>query len=522
MLRFLMKVLKIILSIIACLFLMVTIFVIYDMCQPSKPITNTSPPQIDVKKDREIDLFNTESYDTSVSLTSNAYNTFLKQLESMDTSFEYADKYSIEEALDLYKKMDIQKDPEVTILDEHGRLDANLLYHQVLKNNQTYMSGGVDAINTFFTEISSSDLSTICTLIEEVVNSEYKGEKTIDVARRLMNLTVFERKGSASNAYVNDQLTLTINPTMIKMFSSMQQVSGSDQTENDTKKSVIIHEIMHLLEFSSGDHHPENGLEAGFCRKYSDLVDVDSLWYTWLLEAGAELGMSDYLDIEPTTYQKKISYVNSINLANFHYYQEGIESYVFVDTLEEVFKKLNLKTASSQLEFLQLLYSIELTQTIPDDFFETTDENEITQIRMSIREDAVKYMTSVFYRNLVQAIKEQKVKDLKSVFYLMRIWELDCFKHLEYDNETSLEYAREVISLQDQLQKNLFEAIAYSTDLDLMDSYNNYCLNLKVEDTIVNHCDFSQYSKHTQDFLHSLKKNYTSSKFIRISEIINE
>lgn len=135
---------------------------------------------------------------------------------------------------------------------------------------------------------------------------------------------------------------------------------------------------MHLIQYGASDHIYENGIETGFCRMYNTpdsekKIPVDSLYFSWLLEAGAELGMADYLEVEPYTYQKKRSYATSYNLSRF--YEKGmeenaLENVVFKYTLEEGFADLGLESEEEKKAFLDFVYSIEITQTDEDDFWE--------------------------------------------------------------------------------------------------------------------------------------------------------
>jgi hypothetical protein len=103
---------------------------------------------------------------------------------------------------------------------------------------------------------------------------------------------------------------------MSGLYADMQEIQGTSNSKEETLKQVITHEVMHLLQYSASDTNDKNGLESGICRMYNlpnseSKVPVDSLWNSWLLEAAAELGMADYLNIQPGTYAKKISYARS-------------------------------------------------------------------------------------------------------------------------------------------------------------------------------------------------------------------
>ena len=299
---------------------------------------------------------------------------------------------------------------------------------------------------------------------------------------------------------------------------------------------TIDHEIMHLLQYSASDNNMENGIETGFSRMYNvpdgeKLVPVDSLYFKWLLEAGAELGMSDYLGVETGTYEKKISYVTSYNLSRFYdnaLRENALEKVCFKHTLEDAFAALGLESESEQMEFLKFMYSIEITQSDPEDFWEyytsqtgrtPTDEEKLA-IRMEIRTEAVKYMTENFLANLITAIHEGEITDLDTAFYLMRIWELDTFNHLNYTQKSSLEHAKDFVIWYNRTQTEILSAVAESSNMDserIQTLYSEYCL--QSEENEADNCDLSNLSAYMQEYISKAKKAYRSSNYSRIYDV---
>ena len=373
---------------------------------------------IDVLNSNEFKVDDEDLHTTPIKLNNVNFIEFINQLSQGEYSFDYAQYYGLDEALNMYKSQTVNKSTSSTLLDASGKLDATKLAQKVLANNKEYMDQGKDAVNTFYTDISSSDLNMICKTIAEVVNDKFNDVEIGKVANTLMKMTMFQRTGSASNAYITNNLTFVYNPNMSGLYADMQEIQGTSNSKEETLKQVITHEVMHLLQYSASDTNDQNGLESGICRMYnlpnSDAkVPVDSLWNSWLLEAAAELGMADYLNIQPGTYAKKISYARSYNLSRFNELDLGtqlIEDIAFNHTLEDAYKDLELSTPEEQREFLNYLYSVEITQTDPDDFWtnytaktgKTPTDAEKTGIRMDIRTDAVKYLTK---NNLLHIMK---------------------------------------------------------------------------------------------------------------------
>ena len=491
---------------------------------------------IDVLNSNEFKVYDEDLHTTPIKLNNVNFIEFINQLSQGEYSFDYAQYYGLDEALNMYKSQTVNKSTSSTLLDASGKLDATKLAQKVLANNKEYMDQGKDAVNTFYTDISSSDLNMICKTIAEVVNDKFNDVEIGKVANTLMKMTMFQRTGSASNAYITNNLTFVYNPNMSGLYADMQEIQGTSNSKEETLKQVITHEVMHLLQYSASDTNDQNGLESGICRMYnlpnSDAkVPVDSLWNSWLLEAAAELGMADYLNIQPGTYAKKISYARSYNLSRFNELDLGtqlIEDIAFNHTLEDAYKDLELSTPEEQREFLNYLYSVEITQTDPDDFWtnytaktgKTPTDAEKTGIRMDIRTDAVKYLTKNFYDNLADSIYEGKITDLDTVFYMMRTWELDVFGHLEYTKTSSLEHAKEFVTWHNQVQNNLFQALAESSGVTvdfIQNDYAEYNLQANVEGSIYNNCNLSNFNGATSTYITSAKDSYSTSKFSRNS-----
>lgn len=490
-------------------------------------------------KSNEFNVYDEDQNTISISLTNYDHMNFVDQLTSPVTDFKLNEYYHIEEALNVYNSTQINKSNESGLLDVNGNLDVNKLIQVVQKNNKQYLERDVYNRNTFFSEMNTSDITKICTLITEIVNSKFNNIEIEKVANTLTKLTMFERKGSMSNAYVTSDLNFIYNPNMTEMYADVKEIAGETENPDEILKSVIVHEIMHLLEYNTNDINEENGIEAGICRMYNltnkeKKVTIDSLWNTWLLEAAAELGMSEYLKIEPGTYAKKISYITSYNLSRFNEINletNGLETTAFQSTLEEAYKTLKLNTQEEQREFLNYLYSIEIIQGDTKDFWENysklTNTNitdaQKKEIQMDIRTDAVKYLTRKFYKNLADSIKAGKTNDLDTAFYIIRNWELDIYGHLEYTKTVPLSHAKDFIIWHGNIQTQFFNAIAESNNMqtnDIINLYTEYNLQANVGEQIYNNCNLSNYDKYTQEYILSSKKKYSSSNFSRNIDVL--
>lgn len=508
-----------------------------DTTQNSTEIVLSSN-YIDVEKNDELRIYDTDKQTTTIKINNHEHLNFSDQLTKYEYSFEFAQYYGLDKALERYNNTTTKKTTESTILNENGLLDADKLLNIVKKNNEEYMSGGVDAINTFYSETNPSDMKKICDIIAEVINTQVNDTDIKHMANTLSKLTIFNRTGSASNAYITSDLTFVYNPNMSGMYAEMQEITGTQKNKDETIKGVIVHEIMHLLQYENNDHDKENGLEIGICRMYNmpnaqKNIPVDALYYPWLLEASAEMEMSEYLKIPTGTYDKKISYAKSYNLSCFNKLDQehqALQNIAFNNTLEDAYSNLELNTEKEKREFLELMFSIEITQSDPKDFWENytqltgkiPTEEEKLDIRKSIREEVVKYMSKNFYQNLSDTINEGKITDLDSAFYLMRIWEIDSYKHLDYTKEENIEYAKEFILWQDNVQNDLFTAIANSSDLSLEEikkQYEEYNIQTNIDETIEDNCNFNKLNAYVQNNILTAKEDYATSNFARNSDM---
>ena len=509
----------------------------YNMTTTPAP-TQVVNDYIDTMKYNEFFTYDKPTEKIPITISNYDYMQLMDFIKSNpDHKFSYSQYYGLEYATQLYKENIITKSSDSNLLDAQGKLDPSKLINIVLENNAKTFEGGKNTINIFYKELSRTEITKLCNLIAEVANNRLSATELKKLSNTLTQLKIFERTGCASNAYVTNDITLVYNPTMSQNYSNIQGLQGKDP--ETTLKGVLTHEIMHLIQYASNDINDSNGIEAGICRMYNlpgkdKNIPVDSLWYSWVLDAGAELGMADYLNIKPGTYAKKISYANSYNLSRFNELNstsDTLENTIFSHSLEEAYEQLGIETDEEKQNFLNYMYSVEITQTEPNDFFEyyesqtgkTLTEEEKLAIRMDIREDAVIYLTNNFYSNLVNAINEGTITDLNTVFYLVRIWELDSFNHLEYTKTKGLEHAKDFIEWQQSLQEGLFSAIATSSNLDkdtIVARYSEYNLNIENENgEITQNCNLDSFNSFTQYYLSKAPSNYSTANFSHNSDV---
>lgn len=470
--------------------------------------------------------------DTYLNLNGDIYSNTIARLDSKEFNYSYLEDYYLEECIQLYNNSEYNKETRNNILNSSNKIDANKLYQIVLKNNQEYMSGGTNAINCFFTEMQDSQIKDICNFMADYFNKSDDVDY-FKLAFTLNNLKIFLNETSVANAYVNKELVLVVNPTMINMYESSLEMGGSLSPGEEVEDSVLAHEFEHIKQYVSNDFIESNGLEVGPFRKF-DNAKVNSLYLSWLLEGAAEINSSEILNIEPHTYLKKIWYFNTYNLSRIFdsgYSVDGLVNSTFSSNLNEMYNGLNLNDSTSQRDFLELMYSIELTKSDCDDFWENYEtkigkelsDAEKLVIKKQIREEAIMKLTLNYYKGLVNAINNGSINDLETAFYFMRMWELDCYNHLEYSyNAESYEDSKDFVLWLDEINGIVCEGFANSlntTQEDIEQRYKDYRMNVLENGSEKNNCDYSYLSNDKKEFIEMLEASFDFNNFSKISDV---
>lgn len=490
---------------------------------------------LDVQLSNEKQAVMGEKTSTKIYFNNSDYTDIIEEIDNSNYDFSMSEFYDLDNNLNIYNKNNYNKKQNSDVIT-NGNLDSDKLYNIVLKNNKEYMNNDKDSINVFFSETTDTYIRKICDLIAKVYNNNNrKNYASInEISDTLTHLKIFQNNTTSASAYVSDDLVFAFNPTMMGMFSDMQEIRGNSQDGVSIDETVFVHEIEHLFQNASNDFNNDNGLETGFCRKYEN-VNVNSLWNSWLLEGSAELKMAQTLNTTPKNYDKKISYIRSYNLSRLfdnNYNIDDIVNASFSKNIEDAYTLLNITNEKSKKEFLELMYSIEITQSDVEDFWQyyqdktkitlTTEEKE--SLRMDIRTEAIKKLSKTFYEGLATDIKSGKIKDLETTFYLMRLWELDCCNHLDYTNKQGFEHAKDFLVWQDGIEKKFLEVISNSNNIsytDLLEKFDNYHMSILTDSKEIQNADFSNYGSEKSDYLLSSFNSYSITHFSKVNTMVD-
>lgn len=430
-----------------------------------------------------------------VYLTGDEYNNFIDDLNQIVVNYQYSNLYNIDDALSEYNKLTITSNHASRI----SAINADELYNVVLENNENYMK---DNPHTLYEEVSKKELKNFCIAICDIINYylETCPEISIDrISCTLSNLKILEQEGSMSNAFVTIDNCLVVSPTMIEIIGIMD-------SENDVY-DILTHEVIHLLQKSCNcDLSCNINLTYGYGFGYEfNTLAVNSLNNTWLYEASAEKCMCNYQNMDPITYHNMIGYMESlsmINLLNDNYNVNDTEHLSFNKTLDDLFTYFDVTTEEEKMEILNMMYSIEIIQSSPSDFYRvyeasegiTMNEYYETDLRLTLKGDLCQTMNKLFYRNLANRLVNENIP-LEDVFYLISVYEADLNNHILYSESSKYDYNEELMQNYVNIQSKFFECISTSTGMSLEDIeelYSNY--TARVYDSngnIVNNYDLS-------------------------------
>ena len=390
-------------------------------------------------------------------------------------------------------------------------------------------------------ELSSSEIKKVCDVIMEVIDANSKDYDINNISYLFSKLVIVEKSTTTSFAYVadpsksNDFICLVINPTLMDSYSDLAKIKGEEDNVEFNKK-VLWHELMHLLQNLSNDFNKENGLESGPFKKFENSdVKVNSTWIRWLLEGSAERKMVDDLSTNPSNYKRTLSYLTTYDLSRIFdddYEVGDLSKSVYTNNLNEMFNKLNIKSDKDKINFLKMMYSIDITQNKNEDFWQYYEEknnvkledSDKREIIIELRKEAVKDMSSTYYKGLLSSLKSGKINDINTVFYFLRLWEIDSSSHLESTTNECSKTVLDYVKWQNNVENSFFEAISNNTKLsydEVKDLYDNYSLTSVKNGKTINNYDESIFSNNKNNFIKKSYDGYSVAHFARTNQIYN-
>ena len=419
-----------------------------------------------------------------------ANNYFQNYLSTLgEVKYDYSELFNTEKALELYAKEDTTKvNHSHDFLNGGKTVDVDKLYDTVIANNEVYLKNHKSSL---YKEFSKKELEKILTIVAETINEYIKEHPDMDLnslSCTLGDLKVFE-KTSTVNAYVSDDGVLAINPPMLNILVKRYESQGIDAYSNTVK-----HETIHLIQRMCQDEREKNAsVFVGISRRYAEL-DMNPLVFSWFYESAAEKNVSNMTGDIPIVYSTMITYLNSLNLTNFlndnnsATEAESLDSY---KKLEGLFEMFGAKTEAEKIEIINLMVSINIIQVEPEDFiakFEEkygktfSDDSVLTDVKCTIKAEAMQTLTKYFYKNLAQKIANKELA-IEDIFALITIFENDVNLHIKYTDSRYEDYNANFINYYTQIQNEFFYSLSLNGMMsfeEIESAFNNY--NLKAYD----------------------------------------
>lgn len=465
---------------------------------------------------------------TSINFTNKNYLNFKSYLDDIKINYEYSNIYNLSDALKEYNKLNLISHHNTGLKE----FTKEKLFEVVKINNDNALSG--KGSTRMYQRMSDEKLLNVCDMIIDTVKDFIKNNKDISEDRIkcvLSDLKIFEQKSSFSNAFVSYDNYLVISPNMMQIT----EILSNESKEND----IIIHEIMHLLQKGCNcDLNNNKNLEQNFgvAFKFNNL-DVNSLKNSWLYEASAEKCMVNYTNNEIVTYKTKISYLESLsltNLLNDNYNINDTENLSFKRSLDDLYKYFNVETDGEKMEILNLMYSIEIMQQEPSDFYkkykeiygaDKTDELR-DKINYNVKSSACQTLSKLFYRNLAKTITNKNNVTLEDIFYLICLFENDMNNHLLYSKEQNIDNNDDFINKYVEIQDNFFYQLSLCLNVkqeEIEESFYQYSANEKTESgVIVKNYDLNFLSQEKIKYLEERQNELKTETTISVRQAQNE
>ena len=429
---------------------------------------------------------------SSINLNISDYNEFINYVNSLNFNYKYEELYDINEAIN---KQSSNKNTNHShdITNGTNVLTSELLYNRVKMNNEIFFDD--QNKSSGYKKIKNGYIKDICELLVNSINSELDNNQNInkkDVFCILYDLKIVGKNVTFNNASYDENDVLVVDKDNIENY----QFFNNDV---DAFRQIIYHEAMHIIQSVCNDKEDIGKLELGICYKYDDLK-VNPLYWSWFLEAAAEKEMGKILGEDTHTYSAPIGYYDSLilcSILNENVSVGDVESLSFEKKVDSLFKALNATTNEEKMEIIKMMYSIEIMQSKPEDFYKvykekygvdlSTDTNELENLRLSLRIDILKTLSKEFYKSLSSQVSKGNVS-LDTVFYLINVYESDVFIHLFYNEKDRIASGVEFFDFYTELQNKFFEMLSISTDYnfdEIVDLFNNYSMNVSYEGKVI-------------------------------------
>lgn len=464
-----------------------------------------------VVSDAKDNYIEPEYKDFLVSFNTNDLNLFKEYLKSLDSSYTYEELYDIDTAYDKYKNMNFSN-----VSNENVIISSESLYDYVVKNNKEYFGDESNLESVAYSELSKSDLKAVCNELCEGIKQYVSDNSNINIEsvnKLLKELRVLTKRSDMAHArYFEDNLLL-VNMKKIEDYGKLKNIDNAFER-------VINHEAAHICQRAADDNLLDDINQMGICYEFDGLRNNPFYW-NWFLEASAELQMMELLDVEQLTYPTQISYYKSLILTSILNERVSLDEFneiSYSKDVQKIFDAFDAKSKEEQIEIIKMLYSIEIMQSEPSDFYDAFKEKynvsmsseEVENLRLCLRIDILETMTKEFYKSL--ANKASDGLTLNTIFYLIQDFEAKVYTHLHYNEKARIASGVDFFDFYKNIQDEFFEMISKNTNYELdeiIEMYNNYSMNIIEDGVKKKNYSLTSFDESTSNFLNEIEEeNY--------------
>lgn len=486
-----------------------------DAANETKEKTTSVYEQVIEVKDGGDDIVDADTTPVPVNLSDSKLKVFEKYISSINVDYDYEDAYNIDKALEIYN------DNTVNTITKHshdirvnGEFDADYFYKLVKSNNEKFLEEKKkDSMQSFYKEYSEAELKKICTQMCDALEDISKKDSTVDIDTAccyLYNLIILGKSGSLDFGGFDMDNRFYLN------YKNMETGAFAMDTD-DIEQTTFYHEMMHAFQFACDDIKKADEDRMGITHTY-DEIEINPLSWYWLLEGSAEMNMSQYLGVRYSTYKSKITYIDSLNFVSNTGQGKDLlqtEKLCFQRDMNKLFEHLGMTSEKEKREIIKMMFSIEILQESDSEFYDWYEDKygvdlsissngEETNLKLTVKEDAILTLTKIFYRNLARQVNSGNAS-IQDVYYLMRLWETDIDRHFSNDTVGYMMFFHNFYDTYIDLQNEFLNIIAKENDLnfdDLKNDFESYSMNTSSKSP---NCDLK--------FLSAERKNYITKDY---------
>lgn len=533
------KALIVLSSIVLAFFVAVFIWAAIDVFTSGKDTkkheVRIEDKELEISKEHSDPVVEGKIQSTPVTLSSENEKAFEEYLKNVVPEYEYSDLYAIEESLALYNKKNVTKvEKHAHDIRVNGKFDANKLYNLVLKNNEQYFAGGKNNKGMYKIP-TNAEIKEQCEWICKALEEYAKAYPQIDmdtVSCNLYDLKMFNPIAGTANAAVNEKNIFNFNREQMERNKIIMDT-------DDIQKTTLYHEVVHLCQIKCDCFNNYGDWRAGINNEYEQ-VKTDPLCWYWLTEASAEMIESSFLDVGYSTYKNYIGYASSLNYIaqlDENVGAEQVELLNFSADVEDIFKMFDINTEEERLEFIKMMYTIEVLQMDPEEFKEVYEEKRKEQLvrgeddeilesnlfAISLKDDAILSMTKLFYRNLARQVAKGNTT-LEDVYYLMRVWEGKIGYHtaceIYFYNASFGKLYKDCTAIQDEFFKYLAEENDLTAE-ELVKGFESYSMSVQEGGKIKTpNCDLEFFNKDEKKYIKDFIELYYWTGYPSVRECV--